>query len=70
MTREDAAKRAIEQTPGCQVVPVQNFLWSLMGTDKSAEQKNLLMDAMSYRWKHETVIAISRGLDLFYNGLN
>lgn len=70
MTRDEVAKQALINFPGCKVVAVQNFLWSLIGTDKAAEQGNLLMDANLYSWNPQTIGAISFGIDLFYNSLN
>ena len=70
MTREDIAKLALVEFPGCKKVAVQNFLWTLVGTDKSAEEANLLLDAVSYRWNAQTIGAIQYGICLYYNSLN
>jgi len=70
MNRSEIADRALEEFPGCKKVAVQNFLWTLVGTDKSAEEGNLLSDAASYRWNTQTIGAIQYGICLYYNSLN
>ena len=70
MNREEVARQAIKTFPGCKVIAVQNFLWTLMGTDKEGEQLNAYSDAISYGWSGDTYRAILTGIDLFYDSRN
>ena len=70
MTKEIAVQRALERFPKSKRIAVENFLWSMMGTDRGADEGNLLYDASFYNWNPDTIGAIAFGIDLYYNALN
>ena len=64
------AQEALRLYPNAKRIAVENFVETLIGTCRSDEEANLLMDAKLYKWNLDTIEAIAFGIATYYNRLN
>jgi hypothetical protein len=63
-------KEALRRFPKARKLAVTNFVGTLIGTNRTDEELNLIMDAKLYNWNLDTIEAIAFGIDTYYNILN
>ena len=61
MSRYDIINKYTDKYPKAKKIAVRNFVGTAPN-DKEANQYNLNMDAMLYRWNSDTILAIKEAL--------
>lgn len=70
MNKSAIVQEALRLYPNARKRAVENFVETLIGTCRSDEEANLLMDAKLYKWNLDTIEAIAFGIATYYNRLN